>query len=538
MEEETYGASGTNPNKELMGALAMLAKTSSGGQKAFDAASAMYAPVEEANPWEASLRFFLEMGKQASQPGSTLFGSAVGAGLVPLDYLTAKKKEKRDRDQKVASTAMSLAPSLAPKAGAGSGTAVKVVGKDGKVTLMSTAQAIKTGATPYIAPPAGSKGSLTTKNYTVTADGGVTIGTNLIPQGDVVQLTDAQRSIFGPTDLGPYEKAGSGAGDDLKTFALLNPDDLTKIQEVVPNASIDALGNILLTDKESKKVGVRQFIGQKVTDGSDSSTAPKTDRDEFDVLRYSANPPEGKVVGDRVYTEDQSAGFTKTQVSFADGLRDDLARTLTDFDDIKSTHKKTAGFYFNPNAVSDYSLAVNYAKIVDPGTAAREGEVAAIAGAGSLSGAFRAALTNALMGTGKLSPQMRAQIYNSSLRIYEAELAPALAKINRYETASEKLKTGLWEYVGLNVDKDSIYSVADVDGVAFGAGRNSNATTYNYVDESSIAPTQLDTSPTYNFPPDFDFATQPRSYLLGLLRLPTGALDRQTLITLQGLLEP
>ena len=531
------GASNTTEFDKMMGALGMLSGSKAGAQKAFDAASAMYAPVEEANPWEASLRYFLEMGKQASQPGSTLFGSAVGAGLVPLDYLTAKKKEKRDRDQKVASTAFSLAPSLKPKAVAGSGTAVKVVGEDGKVTLMSTAQAIKTGATPYIAPPAGSKGSLTTKNYTVTSDGGITIGTNLIPQGDVVQLTDAQRSIFGPTDLGPYEKAGSGAGDDLKTFALLNPDDLTKIQEVVPNASIDALGNILLTDKESKKVGVRQFIGQKVTDGSDSSTAPKTDRDEFDVLRYSANPPEGKVVGDRVYTEDQSAGFTKTQVSFADSLRDDLARTLTDFDDIKSTHKKTAGFYFNPNAVSDYSLAVNYAKIVDPGTAAREGEVAAIAGAGSLSGAFRAALTNALMGTGKLSPQMRAQIYNSSLRIYEAELAPALAKINRYETASENLKTGLWELAGLNVDKDLIYSVADVDGVAFGAGRNSNATTYNYVDESSIAPTQLDTSPTYNFPPDFDFATQPRSYLLGLLRLPTGALDRQTLITLQGLLE-
>jgi len=116
MEEETYGVSGTNPNKELMGALAMLAKTSSGGQKAFDAASAMYAPVEEANPWEASLRFFLEMGKQASQPGATVLGSAVGSGLVPLDYLAAKKKEKRDRDQKVASTAMSLAPSLAPKA--------------------------------------------------------------------------------------------------------------------------------------------------------------------------------------------------------------------------------------------------------------------------------------------------------------------------------------------------------------------------------------------------------------------------------------
>ena len=101
---------------KMMGALGMLSGSKAGAQKAFDAASAMYAPVEEANPWEASLRFFLEMGKQASQPGATVLGSAVGSGLVPLDYLTAKKKEKRDRRQKVASTAFSLAPSLKPKA--------------------------------------------------------------------------------------------------------------------------------------------------------------------------------------------------------------------------------------------------------------------------------------------------------------------------------------------------------------------------------------------------------------------------------------
>ena len=111
------GASDTTEFDKMMGALGMLSGSKAGAQKAFDAASAMYAPVEEANPWEASLRFFLEMGKQASQPGATVLGSAVGSGLVPLDYLTAKKKEKRDRDQKVASTAFSLAPSLKPKAG-------------------------------------------------------------------------------------------------------------------------------------------------------------------------------------------------------------------------------------------------------------------------------------------------------------------------------------------------------------------------------------------------------------------------------------
>mgnify|MGYP003676674065 CR=1 FL=1 len=142
---------------KMMGALGMLSGSKAGAQKAFDAASAMYAPVEEANPWEASLRFFLEMGKQASQPGATVLGSAVGAGLVPLDYLTAKKKEKRDRDQKVASTAMSLAPSLKPKAvGKGGYTNVMVDGVAQVLTSAEIQAAKKEGKTvsPYEKPSA------------------------------------------------------------------------------------------------------------------------------------------------------------------------------------------------------------------------------------------------------------------------------------------------------------------------------------------------------------------------------------------------
>jgi len=514
MEEETYGVSGTNPNKELMGALAMLAKSSSGGQKAFDAASAMYAPVEDANPWEASLRFFLEMGKQASQPGATVLGSAVGSGLVPLDYLTAKKKEKRDRRQKVASTAMSLAPSLAPKTVAGSGTAVKVIDKDGKVTFMSTAEAIKTGATPYIAPPAGSKQSLTARNYTVTAEGGITIGTVLVPKGDVVQLTDTQRSIFGPTDLGPYEKAGSGAADDLKTFALLNPDDLTKIQEVVPTASIDALGNILLTDAESKKAGVRQFIGQKVTDDTSNNDQPKSAKDEYDILRYTANPPEGKLIGDRVFSESQSVGYTDSQLATANTLRDDLSGSLKEFKDIAASHGTIASFYFKEDdAIADYGLSVGFAKIIDPGTAAREGEVAAIASSGSTVGALKAQIMNMVLGTGKLSPKLRAQIYNNSLDIYENQVYKALGKLERYEAISERIKTGLWDLVGVDQSPKGPLLVNTDPATAFGAQGVSNKDATNYTriganEIASLAEVARDGSPIgtkFIFPANFDF---------------------------------
>jgi len=208
------GASDTTEFDKMMGALGMLSGSKAGAQKAFDAASAMYAPVEEANPWEASLRYFLEMGKQASEPGSTLFGSAVGAGLVPLDYLAAKKKEKRDRDQKVASTAFSLAPSLKPKVvGKGGYTNVII---DGVAQVMTSAEiqaAKKAGKT--VSPYEKTTGTASTykeqkfykigqdaaviKNQTdaalFEADGWVTVPpTNWKPPADSVDAAEVKSS--------------------------------------------------------------------------------------------------------------------------------------------------------------------------------------------------------------------------------------------------------------------------------------------------------------------------------------------------------
>ena len=237
MEEDKLGVSGTDVRQIPMGVLnALDAMSGNRGQLALDYANQAIPMPEEANKYEAALRFFLEMGKQASQPGSTVLGSAFGAGQAPLDYLTAKNAEIRKAKQARAALGLQIAPSLKPKAKTGAGTAVKVVDEKGNVKFMSTAQAIKTGATPYIAPPAGSKQSLATKNYTVTADGGITIGTNLIPQGDVVQLTDAQRSIFGPTDLGPYEKAGSG--DKGQTFTFTSPEAAEAWQLAHPDYTV------------------------------------------------------------------------------------------------------------------------------------------------------------------------------------------------------------------------------------------------------------------------------------------------------------
>ena len=94
-----HGASGTNMNDQQFGILRTLGGSAEAGQQAMDYANQLYPDAPEADPWEAAFQFFSAMGQAASQPGATVLGSAVGSMQVPMDYLAAKKKEKRETDR-------------------------------------------------------------------------------------------------------------------------------------------------------------------------------------------------------------------------------------------------------------------------------------------------------------------------------------------------------------------------------------------------------------------------------------------------------
>jgi hypothetical protein len=471
INDNPLGVSGTTISGlgDQNGALYQFLKQTSGGssnaQRAIDLAGMIVPQQQEANPWEAAFQYFAEMGRQASQPGATALGAAAGSMQVPLDYLNAKKKEKRETDRARMQTALTLGASLKPAAGSG------------KVTYRPATAAellLYGGAT------AGQVGS----------------------DGKFYDLS----------------KTASTAENDLKPFGLIDPENLAEIQRVIPSASLDADGNILLTGAEAAMAGVRPYIGQKITPSKDPAKEPKFSDDGTGTLRYTANPPEGKNIGDIVFEGVDITGFTQNELQLANSLRDDLTKQIEPFRDIRSSFSQIDGFYeeaqLENSPVSDYSLAVQYAKVIDPGTAAREGEVAAIATAGAMSSAFKAALTNALMGTGKLSPRMRASIYNNALRIYGTKLPGALATIERYKTQSNAQKDGLFNLVGLNVDAESYKPVGEGG--------------YQPKDIDSLAEAPEDNS-TYNFPPDFNFNSLDRNALLGLLRLPAGSLDDRTL---------
>jgi len=134
VNDNLLGVSSTNMNDRTLDIYGALGGGAKAGQQAMDIANQLYPEVEEADPWEAAFRFFAEMGKAASVPGSTALGAAVSSMAVPLDYLTAKKDEKTKTDRARTKTALSLGSSLNDDAG----TVYKVQSSkilDGNVTI-------------------------------------------------------------------------------------------------------------------------------------------------------------------------------------------------------------------------------------------------------------------------------------------------------------------------------------------------------------------------------------------------------------------
>ena len=310
------GVSGTNMNDQQFGMLKTLSGSAEAGQQAMDYANQLYPNLPEADPWEAAFQFFSAMGQAASQPGATVLGSAVGSMQVPMDYLAAKKKEKRETDRARLQTAVSLAPSLKPKPRTGSTTAVKVVGPDGKPQFMSTSEAIRTGAEPYIAPKSGST-SIVPKDYVVEAEDGITIANVLYPKGTKLQLTDPQRSLFGPSDLASPTTASSSEPNSalLKLYKDLESVEADSPQALALQAEIDAI-----------------------------VTKSGFDKELFDAEN-------------KIYTE-----YTKATSSIVEGR---IA-----FNKLKQAAEQADG-------PGDLALVFSFMKMLDPGSVVRESEFAA-----------------------------------------------------------------------------------------------------------------------------------------------------------------
>jgi len=156
-----------------------------------------------------------------------------------------------------------------------------------------------------------------------------------------------------------------------------------------------------------------------------SASNRKTFTDEYGVVRYVDTK-------ERVMPEDITGPLTQDELGAVNTLRDDINRKLEIYTDIKRNYETITKFYDNRGAVSDQALATAFAKIIDPGSVAREGEVKVIAESGALTKALKASILNALSGTGKLQDNVRNEIRNLAGHIYNQQVNEAQKVIDDY----------------------------------------------------------------------------------------------------------
>ena len=144
--------------------------------------------------------------------------------------------------------------------------------------------------------------------------------------------------------------------------------------------------------------------------------------------------------------------YTLDQSKKIDTLSDDIRTSFKGFDMVSDGWDRISAFFENKGAVSDYSLAVGYAKILDPTSVARQSEVDAIANSSSLSASIQATLTKAILGTGGLPPALRNEIADLSRRIYIKKANKAKTRLDKYEASAKGFGIDLKDiYFGSNI---------------------------------------------------------------------------------------
>ena len=250
-------------------------------------------------------------------------------------------------------------------------------------------------------------------------------------------------------------------------------------KQVIPQSAIGKImqdfNRGLITEEQ------KNLLIQNLQTKTGSEKPPQTYKDpSTGQLKYLSNPPFGKKINDLVQESDlERSPLTDTQLNQAAKLRTDLSKELKEFKDVERSFNNIQQFFDSPGSVSDQALATAFAKVLDPGTAAREGEVAVIVGAGALSGQLKTTLQNAIKGDGKLDPRTRTEIRNLAAQIYNTTAEKAIEDINTYTKLAQNQSTNpnfLEAVITSNVAPQLITEFYPLPSPLGGGGNNNNAT--------------------------------------------------------------
>jgi len=313
---------------------------------------------------------------------------------------------------------------------------------------------------------------------------GQSINTGLRTFGGLQQIDQQQRQREGiealkkryannPKLLALIDANPEAALNAITTQAFAPPKQITP-QSAIGKIMLD-FNRGLITEEQ------KNLLIQNLQTKTGSEKPPQTYKDpSTGQLKYLSNPPFGKKINDLVQESDlERSPLTDTQLNQAAKLRTDLSKELKEFKDIERSFNNIQEFFNSPGSVSDQALATAFAKVLDPGSVAREGEVAVIVGAGALSGQLKTKLTNAIKGDGKLDPRTRTEIRNLAAQIYNTSAEKAIEDINIYTKLAQNQSTNpnfLEAVITSNVAPQLITEFLPLPSPLGGGGNNNNTT--------------------------------------------------------------
>jgi hypothetical protein len=324
MEEELYGASSTDPRS--IAGMGVLNSLSGGrGDLVQQYVNEAVPLPKKADPYVAALKFFIEMGKQASQPGATVLGSITGSMGAPVDYLEAKALERQKAEQARSALGLQIAPSLKPGPGAG------------KITYRPATAA------------------------------------------ELAQYGAASGQMGSDGKFYDLSKTASTAGNDLKPFSLINSANLEDIRRVIPTASVDPSGNILLTDTEAALAGVRPYIGQKISPETGSESGPNSPLAKLyqDLEKAVVGSPEAVALQSEIDALVTKSGFDKELFDAENKLSDSWTKATSSMNESEINYSKMVEAVASADGPGDLALVFSFMKMLDPGSVVRESEFSA-----------------------------------------------------------------------------------------------------------------------------------------------------------------
>jgi hypothetical protein len=398
MEEERYGASGTDPRS--IAGMGVLNSLSGGrGDLVQQYVNEAVPLPKKADPYVAALKFFIEMGKQASQPGATVLGSITGSMGAPVDYLEAKALERQKAEQARSALGLQIAPSLKPEKATGAGTAVKVVGPNGTPIYMSSAEAIKTGAEPW------EKDSTSTTTSTGSY---------------VFQSPDAYnrfKAAFPKVAETLTEGQIAGTEPLIINKNLLTDPNLPNIFKEPPTA--DPSGSA--ASEIAKLYDDLNIAKDEASKAAEAFLLANPSATPEEISAAAQNNPafaEAQTLQEKINSLAAASGFNRELYSAESELRKEWRKLKDPFNDISAGHKKLIASLEAQTGVGDMSAIFAYMKMLDENSVVRESEFQS---AQSTSGLYQSLLTkyNQLKAGNMLSPTQRTEFMNLANQFYK-----------------------------------------------------------------------------------------------------------------------